>query len=341
MGAGTREPRAPAKKSFPTPSVHIRLGNLFDGAADLIVLPCSTSGTITGFVARSLVHHSIPHPRDNMRLGEVEVMPFEGGDDIAQYVAFAASVERNFSTLMAIEKIGVALGEFTNIEPTVRTISAPLLGAGAGGLKSEHVVDALRKGFTATAGKDASLIVHCLHQEVYDRLKGDRKIVRGKQKESVRVFISHTSKTEESRAWVQALAVFLIEQGIQARLDKFHLRRGMDLPQWMCNELAMAKKVVVVCDEAYKQKADGRLGGVGWETMIIQGDLSNLSPDSTKYQVVVRAEQLDRGLPMYLRTRFAFHVPSKDQERLFRKELLRELLDIPIDPTLEEREFAL
>jgi hypothetical protein len=62
------------------------------------------------------------------------------------------------------------------------------------------------------------------------------------------VFISHTSKTEDAVEWVKSLALYLIEQGIQARLDRFHLRRGMDLPQWMCNELALAKKVIVVCD---------------------------------------------------------------------------------------------
>jgi hypothetical protein len=44
---------------------------------------------------------------------------------------------------------------------------------------------------------------------------------------------------------------------------RFHLRRGMDLPQWICNELALAKKVMVVFDKAYKQKAEGTLGGVG------------------------------------------------------------------------------
>jgi hypothetical protein len=48
----------------------------------------------------------------------------------------------------------------------------------------------------------------------------------------------------------------------------------MDLQQWMSNELSMADKVLVVCDEVYKRKADGRLGGVGWETMIIQGDIA-------------------------------------------------------------------
>ena len=53
-------------------TVKLRLGDLFDGPADLIVLPCSTVGTVTGFVARALAHHSIFHPREGMRLGEVD-----------------------------------------------------------------------------------------------------------------------------------------------------------------------------------------------------------------------------------------------------------------------------
>ena len=87
------------------PKVTLRLGDLFDGPSDLVALPCSTAGTITGFVARSLVHYSIPHPHVGMKLGDVEILPFEGADDIAQYVAFAASVRENKSTLSAIEKI--------------------------------------------------------------------------------------------------------------------------------------------------------------------------------------------------------------------------------------------
>ena len=320
------------------PTVKLRLGDLFDGPADLIVLPCSTAGTITGFVARSLVHYSIPHPQVGMSLGEVEILPFEGADDIAQYVAFAASVKGNSSTPAAIESIGRELGLFTKTQSSVRNVSAPLLGAGAGGLQSEKVVAALRNGFSSTAAADASLVIHVLHQDVYERLKGNRRYIQGKPKEAVRVFISHTSKTEDAVEWVKSLALYLIDHGVQARLDRFHLRRGMDLPQWMCNELALAKKVIVVCDEAYKQKADGRLGGVGWETMIIQGDLASLPPDSTKYQVVVRAQDIDKGLPMYLRTRYAFHAPGSEREQSFRDELLKELLDLPLDPSLEARE---
>jgi hypothetical protein len=50
----------------------------------------------------------------------------------------------------------------------------------------------------------------------------------------------------------------------------------------MCNELALEEKVIVVCDETYKQKADGRLGGVGeefvhWEFPVIHGELGQIA----------------------------------------------------------------
>jgi hypothetical protein len=322
-------------------TVKLRLGNLFDGPSDLIVLPCSTAGTITGFVARALMDYSIPHPRAGMHLGEVEILPFEGADDIAQYVAFAASVDVNTSSPSAIQEIASTLGDFTCAQTSVRTVAAPLLGAGAGGLRSEMVVGALQRGFVAKADPSANLTINVLHQDLFERLRSNRREIGGPYRESVRVFISHTSKTSEAVEWVKQLALFLIEHGVQARLDQFHLRRGMDLPQWMCNELALAHKVIVVCDELYKQKADGRLGGVGWETMIIQGDLASLPPDSTKYQVVVRAGEIARGLPLYLRTRYAFHAPTSDSSEDFRTELLRVLLDVPLDERLEAKEFRL
>jgi hypothetical protein len=56
--------------------------------------------------------------------------------------------------------------------------------------------------------------------------------------------------------------------------------------------------------------------------MIIQGDLAGLPPDSTKYQVVVRSDSLQDGLPLYLRTRYAFHAKPAIAPDLFREELV-------------------
>ena len=91
-------------------TVKVRLGDLFDGPSDLVVLPCSTGGSVTGFVARSLSNHSIPHPQGRMKLGDVEIMPFEGGEDIAQFVAFAASVKSYTSSPHAVQSIGAVNG---------------------------------------------------------------------------------------------------------------------------------------------------------------------------------------------------------------------------------------
>jgi hypothetical protein len=321
--------------------VKLRLGNLFDGPSDLIVLPCSTSGTVTGFVARSLAGYNIPHPHEGMQLGEIEFMPFEGAENIAQFVAFAASVESMTSTVQAICAIGGSIGKFTQEQPAVRAISAPLLGAGAGGLQSEKVVVALRQGFEEKAADNSCLTISILHRDIYERLRANRHRIVGRSQCTPRVFISHTSRTKDEEDWTVNLALYLIDKGIQARLDKFHLRRGMDLHQWMCNELALANRVVIVSNEAYKAKAEGRMGGVGWETMIIQGDIAALPADSTKYQVIVRSESLSDGLPLYLKTRYAFHARPADTSDSFREELVKELLGLPLDERLESKECYL
>src|SRR5216683_2038680 len=115
----------------------LKLGDMFDGPSDLIVLPCSTSGTITSFVRERLIHYQIPYPSPGKILGDVTVMPFDGGENIAQYVAYATSVKANTSSSDAIRKIGSQLGKATQEYPTIRLVSTPLLGAGAGGLESE------------------------------------------------------------------------------------------------------------------------------------------------------------------------------------------------------------
>ncbi|MFZ1683021.1 MAG: toll/interleukin-1 receptor domain-containing protein [Candidatus Zixiibacteriota bacterium] len=324
-----------------TAIVKVKLGDLFDGPSDLIVLPCSTGGTVTGFVGSRLSAHSLPHPKAGMKLGEIEIVPFEGGENLAQFVAFAASVQAHSSALSAIKSIAEGLGEFTVQEPSVRAISVPLLGAGAGGLGPESVIEALQRGFRRTAEEDAVLSIFILHPDLFARYRNFKRSPKTRAKSPVRVFISHTSTTPDAIEWVKELALHLIDSGIQARLDKFHLRRGMDLPQWMCNELAMAQKVIVVCDENYKLKADGRMGGVGWETMIIQGDIANLPHDSTKYQVIVRAEDLASGLPLYLRTRYAYHLKPGESDSSIRNELVREILELPPDERLEPQEYTI
>jgi hypothetical protein len=323
--------------------VQLRLGDMFDGPSDMLVLPCATDGSVTGFVEQRLYHHRIPHPQYGMELGDVQIMPFVGGENIAQFVAYAASVEARTSSEAAIRRIGEQLGAATSHQSTIRLISAPLLGAGAGRLPSGAVVEALATGFKSTAHQDARLVIHVLHRELFDRLSTEIALERPPSSQeqppqALRVFISYSHTSDDHQEWVRQLGTFLRLSGIDARLDVWHLRPGMDLPQFMANELSLAERVILVSDEKYAEKADGRLGGVGWETMLIQGDMARLPGDSTKYMVIVRSNNLDAGVPMYLRTKFAIHWadPARDEQN--RQTLLRELYDRvdvpPIGPRL-------
>jgi TIR domain len=334
-------------------TVELRFGDMFDGPSDLIVLPCSTAGNITDFVREKLIHHQIPYPRPGMKLGDVQVLPFEGGENIAQFVAYAASVKQaRGSTEEAIRRIGVQLGDYTTQNASIRNIAAPLLGAGAGGLSSEAAVLRLREGFRSTSHRDATLVVSVRWQDVFERIRSN--LSSGLQVEEPdhpskrpdkppRVFVSYSHSSPEHKQWVEALGTFLRQNGIDARLDVWHLRIGMDLPQFMTNELTLADRVVLVSDERYAEKADGRVGGVGWETMIVQGDILRQPPESNKYLVVVRSPQIDDGLPQYLKAKFVLHWPGQDSETENRNRqlLLRELFDYVKVPVVGERPLSL
>jgi hypothetical protein len=340
------------------PLVQLKMGNMFDGPSDLIVLPCSTSGTITPFVRDRLAHHKIPFPKPGMKLGDVSIMPFKGGEHIAQYVGFAASVKADWSSETAIHRIGAILGQQTKKKSTIRRVSAPLLGAGAGRLPAETVVRAMSAGFKSSAHRDACLVIHVLQENLFKvlsvssvplYLKGSKHYrrksgvhilrdsgVSALPKKPLRVFISYCHSTQKHEKWVENIGVFLRKSGIEARLDIWHLRRGMDLPQFMTNELALAQRVILISDEKYAEKADGRLGGVGWETMIVQGDMATLPANSTKYLVIVRTKEIQKGLPKYLRTKFVIHWTGKSSEKRNCQTLLHELYNVvkipPIGP---------
>ena len=326
-------------------TVELRHGDMFDGPSDLIVLPCSTAGTITPFVIQKLVHYNIPRPKPRMSLGELEILPFEGGENIAQFVAYAASVTiGSMASLDCIHQIAASLGLETQRNPAIRRIAAPLLGTGAGGLPYEPVVECLRDGFRKTAHKDATLTISVLEQSIFRRLQARHEIdlsTRSSKNSHLRVFISYSHGTPEEDRWIVELATFLREHGIDARLDVWHLRRGMDMPQFMTNELALADRVILVSDERYAEKADKRVGGVGWETMIVQGDIYTLPPDSTKYVVIVRSPTVAAGLPIYLKNKFVLHWPGAHDHPHNRKVLLQELFEVPLAPPVKPRPVLL
>jgi hypothetical protein len=293
-----------------------------------------------------------------MELGDLRLLPLTGADHVAQFVAYAASVlQGQHSSPEAIRHIGKELGRATQ-EQSIQVIHCPLLGSGAGHVPAETAVDELSQGFNEESKTGSVLKIFVLDQGVYEQLvgrsvvshdepaAGQPSIPQDEQRLMLgqvppRVLISYTGSSPDNQQWVDDLFRYLRANGINARLDTYFLRPGMDTVQWMCNELDLADRVILVCDEQYAARADRRHGGVGWETMVVQGDMyadmyrSRPEDAPPKYIPVVRSVVLQSGLPNYLRTKLALHFPPGRPEGELRRKLLDEIRQMgPVIPPI-------
>jgi TIR domain len=88
----------------------------------------------------------------------------------------------------------------------------------------------------------------------------------------VRVFISYAWEDDDYKVLVNRLARRLREDGVNARLDQWHLE-GLTIPEFMSREIRHADKILVVCSPQYREKVhameDGKhISGTGWELML-------------------------------------------------------------------------
>lgn len=329
-------------------SVQLVHGDMFSGPCDLIVLPASTSGTATRRVTLRLHDHQIPWPSP-APLGSLHVMRFDGGQDFAQQVAWATSVRGLGTDLDAIERIGRRIGRATTVAPFPQNISAPLLGAGAGHLAPEHALDRLTSGFLATAAHEATLRIFVLGAETYERLVRHRDGLPASAQpsqpprqplpdardlqaervhtsaEPVRVFVSYTADKPSVKQWVRELGKFLRASGINARLDLWHLMVGMNLQQWMQNEIKQADRVVLVCTEAYAERADALDGGLAYEIKQIQQDIGATN-SQLKYLPLVWSADTSKALPTFLKPYLFIHWPPEGDDSGARRQLLEAIL---------------
>lgn len=164
----------------------------------------------------------------------------------------------------------------------------------------------------------------------------------GVQQEKIpKVFISYSHDSPPHKAWVAELATKLQENGIEVCLDRWELRRGGDVPKFMEQSVGWADRVLMICTDAYVRKADEGKGGVGYEAMIVTGELvKNLG--TAKFIPVIRQDNGKADVPKSMGTRFYvnFSEGQKIDEEF--EELLRELHDEPAlkKPPLGKNPFA-
>jgi TIR domain len=148
-----------------------------------------------------------------------------------------------------------------------------------------------------------------------------------------RLFVSYCWSTPDHEQWVIDLASELTQSGVEVILDKWDLREGHDAVAFMEKMVTdpTIKKVLIVCDRVYAEKADGRKGGVGTETQIISREVYE-STSQDKFAAVV-AERDGSGkpyLPTYYKSRIYIDLSEAERYAENFEKLLRWVYDKPL-----------
>lgn len=307
-------------------------GSIFDKKCDLIVIPCNNMGIVAKGIKKDLMVNEIPFYREKIIPGEIHFSENAGGFRNASVIGFASTVNvlRMACDPSYLENICKAIISYCE-NNSLHIVNIPLLGSGAGGMTHRKSFDILKLYFEANAL--ITLNIFAYSRDIYSDLQRYDKKSGQAAPIHPRVFISYTGIDPVNRKWVKSLACKLRQNGVDARIDMFHLKPGQDLPQWMTNELIMADKVLLICDKHYAEKADARNGGVGWETMIIQGDMMS-HMESGKYICILRERNIDQGLPIYVKSKYSLQWTEPEISGHDLNELLYHLFDCDLEPAI-------
>lgn len=114
------------------------------------------------------------------------------------------------------------------------------------------------------------------------------------------VFISYGWDNDEHRSWVQSLADRL-SVDFNVMIDEKR-PLGSDLNAFMEQLVAKADRVLLILTPKYKEKADKRENGVGYETVLISSQLYQ-NQGTTKFIPIIRKGDVKECYPLFLGNR--------------------------------------
>lgn len=145
-------------------------------------------------------------------------------------------------------------------------------------------------------------------------------------------FISYSWDSEAHKAWVLDLATKLQKEGgVRVILDRWYLPPGGDKAVFMEKSVATSKFVILVCTPSYAERANNRMGGVGYEATIITAELAE-NINQGKFIPVLRDGDWKSSVPVWIKTKLGVNLqdnPYSDEEY---QNLLRALHKEPLRP---------
>lgn len=156
------------------------------------------------------------------------------------------------------------------------------------------------------------------------------------------MFVSYRWSSPDHEEWVLSLATSLRQNGVNVILDKWHLSEGQDTLAFMESMVSdpQIKKVLLVCDVGYVERANAREGGVGTEAQIVSAKVYERTDQNKFAAVVVDLDADGRPLlPHYMATRLYFDMSSPDAEAANFERIVRWIFGKPFHavPPVGER----
>src|ERR1043166_5418649 len=113
-----------------------------------------------------------------------------------------------------------------------------------------------------------------------------------------KLFVSYSWTSPEHEAWVLKLATELRECGVDSILDKWDLKKGHDAHAFMERMATDSdiKKVLLITDKVYADKADGKTGGVETKPKIFSPEISAKRAKEKNFDFRSRPRQFYRQL---------------------------------------------
>ncbi len=157
-----------------------------------------------------------------------------------------------------------------------------------------------------------------------------------------KLFISYSWSNPSHEQVVIDLASELRKSGVDVILDKWELKEGHDAVVFMEQMVTNPdiKKVAIISDKVYAEKADGRAGGVGTETQIISKEVYDRQAQEKFVAIVTEKDSNGKPfLPTYYKSRIYIDLSEPDRYSENFERLLRWIFDKPlhIKPELGNR----
>ncbi len=143
------------------------------------------------------------------------------------------------------------------------------------------------------------------------------------------IFISYTWDDEGHKKWVLELANRLSQSGVHVFLDRYDLLPGTSMTAFMERAVRESDKVILILTPQFKQRADNRVGGAGFEYAMISQQIYQ-EQGSQKFIPVIRKGDSKESAPTFVST--LIYIDMRDDGKMEEsfESLLRQIYEEPL-----------